>query len=158
MIEILTSPGFELVIRALNVNAKMVYKFCPEEAVYWHDAFEIWQVPDSFIDFSNNMSDQEWCSMFKEQWWRSCEGTNLEDSSYPVVKFKINDKDILCWENIDKDDEYDEDDRDYVYSNVLQYCSEEWSIGQPTNICAICVGLAKLNHMSLGQLFRGYMN
>lgn len=158
MIEILTSPGFELVIRALNVNAKMVYKFCPEEAVYWHDAFEIWQVPDSFIDFSNNMLDQEWCSMFKEQWWRSCEGTNLEDSSYPVVKFKINDKDILCWENIDKDDEYDEDNRDYVYSNVLQYCSEEWSIGQPTNICAICVGLAKLNHMSLGQLFQGYMN
>lgn len=158
MIEILTSHGFELVIRALNVNAKMGYKFCPEEAVYWHDAFEVWQVPDSFIDFSNTISDNDWCSMFKEQWWRSCEGTNLEDSSYPVVKFRINNKDILCWENIDKDDEYDEDDRDYVYSNVLQYCSEEWSIGQPTNICAICVGLAKLNHMSLGQLFQGYMN
>lgn len=158
MIEILTSPGFESVIRDLNVNAKTVYKFCPEEAVYWHDSFEVWQVPESFIDYSNTISDNDWYSMFKGQWWRSCEGTNLEDSSYPVVKFRINNKDILCWENIDKDDEYDEDDRDYAYSNVLQYCSEEWSIGQPTNICAICVGLAKLNHMSLGQLFLNYMN
>lgn len=167
MIEILTSPGFEIVVKILEVKAEMTYCFIPSETTYWINGFEIWKVPESFIDDMKDFSDDEWNSLFPDQWWRSCDGTNLEDSSCKVVSFEINGKNILCWENPEKIKDYIFEEssgqecfgtRSYEYSNVLQYCSEEWDVCQPKNVCAICVGLAKINHMSLGELFKIYMD
>lgn len=167
MIEILTSPGFEIVISVLDIQAERTYCFTSNETSYWINGFEIWKVSESFIKDMNDFSDDEWNSLFPDQWWRSCAGTNLEDSDFKIIHFKINDLDLLCWENPQKIEDYifeEEDgqeyvdDRPYEYSNILQYCSEEWDVGQPRNICAICVGLAKINHLSLGELFTKYMN
>lgn len=165
MVEILTSPGFEYVLKTLHVAGKRTYSYIANEKSYWINSFEVWEVPNLFIAATSSISNNAWTAMFPNEWWRSCSGTNLEDGNYKVVKFNINGKDILCWENPEKiedfvfdDEEVSEADRDHNYGNILQYCSEEWGIGQSTNICAVCVGLAKLNKTTLGQLFLDYMN
>lgn len=166
MTEILTSNGFEIVTKVLGIEAKKTYSFIPTESSYWIDEFEIWEVPESFIDESNNISEEEWCSLFPDQWFRGSAGTVLEYYGLEIREFTINGAKLNCWVNPEKlqdfifddlDDDLDEE-REYSYSNVLQYCSEEWSVGQPRNICAICVGLAKMNNMTLGELFTRYMN
>lgn len=162
MTEILTSKGFEIVPKVLGIDAKMTYSFTPSKTSYWIDGFEIWEVPDFFIDDANDFSEEQWCSLFPDQWFRSSSGTVLEDYSLEIRTFIINGIPLNCWVNPEKLQDFIFDDsdeeRECSYSNILQYCSEEWSVGQPRNICAICVGLAKMNNLTLGDLFTRYMN
>lgn len=164
--EILTSPNFEIVLKVLEIPAKRVFCFSTQEGEGWPYGFEIWDVPGEALEDMLDMSDRQWNSIFPNQWWRSSTATSLEDSGLTSRMFIINGKEITCWENPEKLQDYifEEEDgqeyvdeREYCYDDLLQYCSEEWGIGTPKNVCAVCEGLAKLNGMKLSELFSSCM-
>lgn len=165
--EILTSPNFEIVLNVLEIPGKKAFSFSTPEGEGWPYSFEIWDVPEDALDDMLDLSDRQWNSLFPNQWWRGSTGTSTEDISVTSRPFVINGKKITCWENPEKLQDYifeEEDgqeyvdDRDYTYTDLLQYCSEEWGVGMPKNVCAICEGLAELNGMTLSELFSSYMS
>lgn len=164
MIEILTSPGFEAVMKALKVDSSMTYAYQPSDPSVWADGFEVWCVPEEALSVLSGLPEDAWLDRFDDKWWRYCEGTNLEGS--PTHCFKINGKGLICWNNpefVDYETDEEADGqlvffaRDLRYSNVLQYCCEEWGASTPKNVCAICTGLAKLNGLSMSELFAKYL-
>lgn len=164
-VEILTSPEFHEVLNTFGIYGLQTYKYNPNNPSIWADGFEIWSVPEEALTIMSKPSEDEWIDQFDDKWWRYCEGTNLEGG--PTHHFEINGKGLICWNNPDFSDYYTDEDfdgqlvlfnRDYSYDNVLQYCREEWGVGTPKNVCAICIGLAKMNNMTLGELFARYMN
>jgi hypothetical protein len=88
------------------------------------------------------------------------------------------DGDITVYYDSDKLDEYIEDflEEDYieefsteeaarnqlvkdffneecVYNSFTDYCSSQWGVSMEKNVCAIAVAIAKLNHITMGELF-----
>lgn len=162
-IEILTSPGFRSVLDAFGIEGAQTYTYNPDDSI-WADGFEVWRIPEEKLSVLSYLSEDEWIDRFDNKWWRYCEGTNLEGGS--THRFKVNGKGLICWSNPEfADYETDEEAdgqlvfsaRDLNYNNVLQYCCEEWGASTPKNVCAICAGLAKLNGMSLNELFSKYL-
>jgi len=112
-------------------------------------------------------------------WWRYSEGSNIEGS--PTCHMKIKGNDILAYydeENIKmyvedflEDDyisEFENKDKareqlvkDYfnnecTYGYFTNYCCEQWGAGNGKNVCAIAAETAKLNHITMGELFNKY--
>lgn len=164
MIEILTSLGFENVMRYFKAEGELTYRFVPNDDVLWDDSFEVWSVSKDSIEKMSAMTDDEWYDVLGDTWWRYCDGTNLEGG--PTHKFTINDKNMIGWVNPTfpdyiVDEEEDEqlvlEGRFYDYPNVLIYCAGELGASTPKNVCAVCTGLAKLNGMTMSKLFSEYL-
>lgn len=164
MIEILTSPGFKTVIEAFKVDGARTYVYQPTDPTVWADGFEVWRIPERALAILSEPSEDEWLDRFGDLWWRYCSGTNLEGG--PTHRFKINGHGLICWNNPDLPDYYTDEEsdgqlvffaRDLTYNNILMYCVEEWGASTPKNVCAICAGLAKLNGMSMSELFAKYL-
>ena len=104
-------------------------------------------------------------------WWRYSKGCNLENKE-PTMVGKINNNVLTIWYNENKmyDDvecyyvgEDDEANEEYYdrwaldhseYIDLFDYCIEMWGCSTERNVTAIAVGLAKLNNMSLSDLFK----
>jgi len=43
------------------------------------------------------------------------------------------------------------------FDNLLSYFSEEWGVSTEKNICALAVDLAKMNEMTMSELFEKYV-
>ena len=164
MIEILTSPEFERVLDAFGLTGIKTYTYHPDDPIVWADGFEVWQIQKDSLQVLSSLSEGEWIDRFEDRWWRYCDGTNLEGGQ--TRRFEIGGCWLVCWNNPDISDyavDEEEDgqlvfcDRDLCYDNILQYCAEEWGATTPKNVCAICAGLAKLNEMTMGELFHAYL-
>jgi chromosome condensin MukBEF complex kleisin-like MukF subunit len=152
-----------------------------DENIGWGGpAIEVWQMSDdiydAFVKHCDAISEDEWEKRYPNTWWRSANGSNM---GAPSVQYVINDKKLLAWDGVRREDlqgHYDEEceelreserevpsfseleDEFYPrrYSNLIEYLCEEIGASQPRNVAALVSDLAKYNHMTVGELLRGY--
>lgn len=171
MYEIMTSGDFEEVAKALDLKyAKCTYLYTPTEDAYWGDSFAVWTLNESEFNVLDNTfkgNDDGWYKKFHGIWWRYSGGTNIaDDPDYEVHGFTFHHKPVKAWADTyaDHTEIYEDengqevvDEYGYDYLNPLEYCCIEIGASTPKNIDAICMGLAKLNGMTLAQFFKKYM-
>lgn len=166
MKEVLAGDGFCNFVEDLKINAKLTYK---------GDAYEVWEMPDEVFswiilnvsaDYSDNLNF--WKS--KWGWWRYSFGSVLEDDNpfYPEHDFTIRGKTMKGYYSLDKylsyvkdmyedGEEIEEDDPCYyTYSCLTEYLEMEIGVTSEHNVCAVAISLAKINNMTLAELFNTY--
>jgi hypothetical protein len=94
--------------------------------------------------------------------WRNAEGSNMGVVS---VRYNINKHYIKAWDGAGREDITEQnknekpEDRYYPerkYYNLLEYFCDEIGAGQPRNVCALAVDLAKQNGITIGELFNKF--
>lgn len=98
-------------------------------------------------------------------WWRHATGCSLDSRFTPTFTGKINGNVLKLWYNDNQ--MYHDIGKDYTekdcnrwvlkhseYDNLFSYCLKMWYCSTERNVTAIAVGLAKLNNMSLTDLFK----
>lgn len=158
MKEVCAGNGFENAAKDLGINAERTFK---------GDAYEVWKLDDDALDQLQDIPEGDW----KDDWgWvRWNDGCNLEDHE-PYALFKIGDFKILAWfseDRLNRDIElWCDDDSAEERSRVLKgfftqqfcglcdYCIQMWGASMVTNVTAITTGLAKLNDMTLSELWQ----
>lgn len=93
-------------------------------------------------------------------WWRHTDGCSLVNHGTPTTTGKINHNRLIMW--YDENNLYYREDDGYgnewlikndSYYDIFDYCLEMWGASTEKNVTAIAIGLAKLNNMSLANLF-----
>lgn len=160
MIEILAGGGFENAVKELGLNA---------EKKHDDGEYQVWEVDMiSFGKLCLIADDSAW----KEHWgwWRHCTGCNLVGSM--THQFIVNGKTMLGFVNeqqlqdfLDYHECEEEEDRlteeDYFstpYGTLTEYLCDEIGASTEKNICAISVDLAKMNGMTMAELFDRYQS
>lgn len=142
------------------------------------DAYNVFEVSEEEFEKMCNYEDENDVHIVGEKkpiwknswgWWRYSGGCNLEGVAPTTWDMTINNHRLIAWydenglkeyfdENKDDGDiesVFDEwmDDHD-KYDSLFDYCLEMWGCSTEHNVTAIAVGLAKLNKMSLADLFK----
>ncbi len=158
MIEILAGGGFVNAIEELGLNA---------EKKHDDGKYQVWLVGEVSFDRLCGIPDDEWKDDWG--WWRYCTGCNLVGGM--THEFTVNQKPMLGFVNEGKYYdfvEYQEDktakdwergEEEYfqtVYKSLTEYLCEQFGASTEKNICAISVDLAKMNHMTMAELFDAY--
>lgn len=163
----------EQVFKDLHINVKKTF----QSKIKKNDYNQIWELSDEDYETLCSIKDEDWKDGWS--WWQYAEGSNVEDS--PTCHMKINGKDILAYYDRENIKMYLEDflesayiaefkteekarerlikdyfDEECIYGNLTNYCCEQWGASMERNVCAITVSLAKLNNMTLGELFTLY--
>lgn len=173
MKEILTGRNFKNAVEELNLTARETYKESSPIDSY-REPYSVWKLSEESYDIISAIEEDDW----KDEWgwWRYAEGTNIEGS--PKLLTDINSKEIIVWlnevkfedrvndeiEDLEEDGEDDIDEEgirasiiaEKHYGSLTEYCLSEWGASLEGNVCAITVGLAKLNDMSLSELWKNY--
>lgn len=172
MIEIMTSPGFDIVVGAMQLShthdVHEAYRYTPSKDSYWPDPFAVWEFTESeFNKLNDAFTEDEWQERFSDQWWCYSEDINIKDDPNCIEhEFKFHGKPLRAWANAgnrifyikeDNDGQLRFEERDYSYLNPLEYCVREIGASTPKNVDAVCHGLARLNNMSLANFFEIYM-
>lgn len=161
VVEILGGDELQNSFTALGIQAKNTYK---------DSRYEVWELSDGDFEKICNVPDEEWREDWG--WWRCAEGCNLD--SFPTHSFKVNNEEMIGWydeyaldefiesEKEIREDEHISDDeltKEFLsteYSDLTDYLSQMFGASTEKNVCAISIGLAKLNGITLGQLFEKY--
>lgn len=141
MKEILAGFLFSDTAAALNLDCKRMY--CGE-------AWEVWEITDEsferLIDIPDELWKQEW------GWFRYAEGCNI--SHWPVATFIVNGKYMLGFYN--EFDDFWKEKQERMYASLCDYLSNVIGASTPKNVCALAVDIAKLNAMTMAELFTIY--
>ena len=96
-------------------------------------------------------------------WWRYSPGSNIEN--YPTHEFTINGEAIVGYfddsryEGFLEDEDENNDEIDcwyFVYEKLTEYIGNEFGASTEKNVCAVAMSLAKLNNISMSNLFKKY--
>jgi hypothetical protein len=145
------------------------------KCTYHGKEYEVWEVSDEDFETMCNMSDEEFEKLCPDGMWRYAKGSNME---IPDTEYKINGLKIIAWDGEHRKCFYEDNCKDCgdrlnqmcegaesdieichgkrEYNTLLDYFHEEISVGQPRNVCALAVDLAKYNNMTLSELFGKY--
>lgn len=144
----------DVAIRELGISATKTY----EELTNSDYKHQVWEVKDKDFEILCNIDEDSWKSEWG--WWRHSEGSNMDNS---LSEFYINNQKITAWDGtsrIETNKEAEDEDDEYLfereYSNLLEYFCDEMGASQPRNICALAVDLAKINNMTMSELFQVY--
>jgi len=158
MIEILAGGGFVNAIEELGLNA---------EKKHDDGEYQVWLVGEVSFDRLCGIPDDEWKDDWG--WWRYCTGCNLVGSM--THEFTVNGKPMIGFVNEgrysdfverqeDKSaEDWERDEEGYfptVYKSLTEYLCEHIGASTEKNICAISVDLAKMNNMTMAELFDQY--
>lgn len=171
MKEILGS-NLETAFKELNINAKKTFQTNRSS-----DFAQVWELSDEDFKKICDIPDGDWKDDWG--WWRWSDGSNISWNQTHIIK--INGVEINTYydeSNLNEyveyylEDEYiaqfdNEDDArnqlvsDYFneecdYRTFTQYCSEQWGASTEKNVAAIAIETARLNNISLGELFNKY--
>lgn len=133
-------PFFDLIDRNCN----------QADIAYAGNKYEVWEVSDELFTKMCDMTEEQFVELAGEDaWWRSSDGSNLwaED----ITKFRVNNENMIGW----KSPIY-KYKRRRKYENLSEYLSDCIGISQPKNVCACAVDLARVNDMTMGELFSKY--
>lgn len=123
------------------------------------DPMQVWQFSEE--DFQTLLddplgNDDHWFEVRCA--WRQCDGSNLNHE--PVRRFNVNHHYMKGFFNEYRHNEQFEDgDEPYMYfkhRDLLTYLEEEWGATTEKNVTAITTDLAKINGLTLAQLFGRY--
>ena len=150
MKEILSGDGFENGAAHFHIEAKRTYH---------SSRFDVWELEDAEFTRLCSLHESDWNGAFG--WWRYAKGCNIEH--YPVHTFSVNGKEMLGWYDEDRLADYvsllgfsEEDYFAEPFQRLTAYLSAVIGVSTETNICAVSVGLARLNNITLSGLFEKY--
>ena len=141
MKEILAGEGFENAVYALQLDCKRTY--CG-------DKYEVWEIGDNDLEKIICYPEEIW----KPEWgWCRCaDGCNI--THWPTSTFMVNDAHMIGFYNeLDKYARYKIDRR---YVSLTEYLCDVIGASTPKNVCALAVDIAKLNSMTMAELFATY--
>ncbi len=167
MVEILGSE-LSKALSALEIEGKCTYKRKKIETEY-DEIYEVWKISDDDFEKLCNVKDDDWLDDWG--WWRYSKGSNIIGVGIESEMI-INGKDIIAWYNEDKlEDEFNTYDAEvskdeyitgyckdqYENENLLTYFCDEFGASMKKNIVALAVDLARLNNMTMSELFQKYI-
>lgn len=133
----------------LNINAKKTYEAKKLHYKY-QEVYQVWELSDEDFEKICDLTEEDWKDDWG--WWRSAEGSNMCN---PLSRFNINHHYLKAW---DSDNRLESVDyychRKYEY--LTQYMCDEIGASTGKNICALAVDLARINGITMGELFRKY--
>ena len=134
------AENLDLAIKELGIVAQKTYQ---------GNLYQVWEMVDSEYEKLMFVPEEDW----KDEYgmWRGSEGSIMGNN---LMDFKVNDKSLVGWER--HTDDEDEDFCQREYKTLLDYLCDEIGASTPKNVCALSVDLAKINHMSMGELFVTY--
>lgn len=154
MKEILAGGGIRNAFVCLGITAKQTYD---------GDSYEVWELSD--YDFNRLCANENEDAIWEDDWgwWRYAKGSSIEDypDDYPINTFIINSQEMLGYFDSRRyydvfEDEYDDMSWYYTYDYLTDYISNEFGASTESNVCAIAKSLAKLNNITLAELFNKY--
>lgn len=130
MIEVFAGEGFQNAVKELKLDALQTYS---------SELYEVWVMTQDSYDLLLAIRDDKW----KDSWglWRTTEGTCLSD----VRRFKINGRVVMGYKFFGH--------QRWNYKTLKDYLYDEVGATTETNVCAVTTGMAKMNHMSLSQIW-----
>lgn len=134
MAEILAGGGIQNAFRELGIKAKRTYK-CSHEPYY-----EVWDVDKKDLKILENT--YEWPDEFG--WYRYAKGSNMGTAASFLT---VNGQFMIGWESREGKD---------TYETLLDYFHTGIGAGQPRNIIALAVDLARANGKTVAKLFQTY--
>lgn len=138
MKEILAGDGFRKAVKKLKLDAIQTFS-----SIY-NNEWEVWCVSDESYEEMCAIREEDWKDDWG--WWRRATGTNLEGDK--INTFKVNGRAMLGFKTYKN--------RKTNYKNLFSYMCDGIGASTPKNVCAVSVGLAKLNGISLSQLWCEY--
>lgn len=130
MIEVFAEEGFQNAVKELKLDALQTYS---------SELYEVWVMTQDSYDLLLAIKDDKWKDSWG--WWRTANGTCLKD----IRRFSINGNIVMGY----KHNGYQK----WKYSTLLEYLRSEVGASTESNVCAVTTGMAKMNHMSLSQLW-----
>ena len=122
------------------------------ELMYSSDAIdvEVWEISHSGYDALISADSSIWSDRYFGSWWRYSIGCTLEGSE--THTFTVNGSPMTGWVIHDDYREY----HGYDYPSLFNYMLNEFGVSTETNISAVSSGLAKLNNMTIAELWKKY--
>lgn len=163
-IEILAGDGINRAFKELGIDAKCTY--------YGNDTcqYQVWEIDKS------DLQTLEYTVMWQDNygWWRFAKGSNMGTA---CSFFEVNNHELIAWDGVrredlryDWDDEPDDEKKSYNYSykeyeefwkphkyqTLLEYFCDELGASTASNVCALAVDLARVNGLSMAELFKKF--
>ena len=134
MAEILAGNGIQTAFKELGIKAKRTYKSSHEPF------YEVWELDKKDLKILEDT--YEWPDNYG--WYRYSKGSNMGTAASFLT---INGQFMIGWESKSGNDTYD---------TLLGYFCDGIGAGQPRNIIALAVDIARANGMSVAKLFKTY--
>jgi len=141
MKEILAGFLFEDAVAALKLNCKRTYD---------GELYSVWEIDDEGLSKLFNVPEEQWSPHWG--WFRYAKGCNI--SHWPTTLFNVNGKPMIGFYN--EDDDYCKAKIDKSYLTFSDYLCDVIGASTPKNVCALAVDIAKLNGLTMGELFNKY--
>lgn len=124
-----------------GINATCTYK---QKAQNHRESLEVWSLDSEDFKKMCDMTDEGFVrNAGPDSWWRSAKGSVMGE---PDTTIYINGELVKAWlGNIA---------RRWNYHDLMTYFCDALGAGQPKNICALAVDMAKYNDMSMAELFQ----
>lgn len=135
--------------KELNISAKKTYESKNIRHEY-QEIYQVWELSDEDFEKICNLTEKDWKDDWG--WWRSAEGSNLCN---PISRFNINHHYMKAWDGVNRETS-SRDHWSREYNNLLEYFCDEIGASMEKHICALAVDLARINGITMGELFRKY--
>jgi len=134
----------------LNISAKKTYESKNIRHEY-QEIYQVWELSDEDFKKICNLTEKDWKDDWGG-WWRSAEGSNMCN---PISRFNINHHYLKAWDSNNRLESLDYyRGREYEY--LTEYMCDEIGASMEKNVCALAVDLARINGITMGELFRKY--
>lgn len=151
------------------VNAFKALNISPTQT-YCGDVYQVWEVSDDDFNKLDIVTEDKWGDDWG--WWRYCVGSNLEeDRSYYHKYIDVHGNKLFAYvpesavdflatlSDLDTEEDWWTKDTLYCplsYGTLTEYLCECIGASTEKNVCAVAMSLAKLNDISLSELFIKY--
>lgn len=134
---------------------------------YHGEYFCVWQISKSDFDKMCNIPDNNW--KIDWGWWRYTEGSVIRN--YPTKIFIVNNISMVGYYDTDRLNDYidywtednemtkEKAEQNYfscTYKGLRNYLCDVIGASTETNVCAVAKDIARLNGLTLGELFSKY--
>lgn len=115
---------------------------------YKGEMYEVWTVDDATHEKMCDMTEDDFVKYAGEDaWWRSCSGSVLKNS--PIQKFVVKGQKMYGYAT-------NYPCKSKKFDDLSDYLCRRIGCSQPKNVVAVSMDLAKINNMTLGELFKKY--
>lgn len=147
-VEILAGAEFANAVHDLELaSAERAYYHQPKPGSGRED-YQVWLLSKEDFDSICAVDDEAW----KENWgwWRYAKGSNMDS---PLHEYIIHGAKIMAWDGYKRG--YCVRTREY--EDIISYFNNEIGASTEKNVCALAVHLARINEMTLSELFKKYL-
>lgn len=133
----------------LNINATKTYE-AKNIRYKYQEIYQVWELSDDDFELICNMVEEDWKDNWG--WWRSAEGSNMCSE---IHRYNINNHYIKAWDGATRE-RNDKDCWPREYDYLTEYMCDEIGASMEKNVCALAVDLARINNITMGELFTKY--